>query len=148
MSRTPTKDQIREKATQLYMQDMLRIDGVIPTEPTEKTLKEYGYWDRAKRQLMYGAKRLKEHFEEEMIHAMIEDLAKRDYVVLTKEEFDKLVNEKKKDDNMVTIPRSEYWELLHNASILNQMARMFVRLRRRSTKVQLDRVRQYRGIVP
>lgn len=64
----PTKEEILERATTMYMMDLART-GMPAITPEEDELKEESYWDRARMDLMSGARSLLEeglaHLESE-----------------------------------------------------------------------------------
>ncbi|RLC85158.1 MAG: hypothetical protein DRJ03_12380 [Chloroflexi bacterium] len=79
--RTPKKEEILEKAREMYMKDMVKA-GLPAITPEEKELIETGYFEEARRQLMQSE--VTQISEEEMqyIRAMIEELEKYGYEVI------------------------------------------------------------------
>ena len=64
----PTTDEIRRRAIELFIEAQRRITGETPTTPEDDELKEDGFWDQARNELMRGEenpalRRLREDIE-------------------------------------------------------------------------------------
>lgn len=77
----PMKEEIVEKAKELYIKEHAKA-GIIPTTPEETELKEGGYFEEARRQLMQSETTQISREEMQYIRAMIEELEKYGYEVI------------------------------------------------------------------